>query len=362
MNRILVIEDDWITRESIADLLRLEHFDVACAGDGVEGVRLARETSPDIILCDITLPGVDGYGVLRELRSDGRMATVPFIFLTGRVSNAEVRLGMQSGADDYLCKPVFKDELLAAVSARLARSRSSVSLFNHRMEALSADIGKAVTHELLTPLSGIFGCGQLLEQYPGCVTDPEIQNLVGMIMTSAGRLHDTLRHLLEYVGLRTLQDQPGRVEELRRNPPEDAAPTLRMAANNLARAANRTPDLKLALESHSLRIPSAYLYLAASQLLSNAFKFSDPGSEVAVTFAAENGVARLSVADRGRGMSPEEIEAIGPFRQFRREKFEQQGLGLGLEIVRLTAAIFGGELEVVSEASGGTVATVRNLV
>ncbi len=362
MNRILVIEDDWITRESIVDLLRLERFDVSAAGDGTEGVRVARESPPDIILCDITLPILDGYAVLKELRRDPRTAHIPFIFLTGRVSNAEVRLGMQSGADDYLCKPVFRDELLASVSARLARSRSSVTLFNHRMEALSADIGKAVTHELLTPLSGIFGCGQLLEQYPGCVTDPEIQNLVGMIMKSAGRLHDTLRHLLEYVGLRTLQDQPARLEDLRRNPPEDAGVTLRTAAINMGSVVNRGRDLHLDIASHPLRIPSAYLYLAASQLVSNAFKFSDPGTEVKISFVVENGRARLGVSDRGRGMSREEIDAIGPFRQFRREKFEQQGLGLGLEIVRLTAVIFGGELRVTSDAGVGTLVEIHDMV
>jgi DNA-binding NarL/FixJ family response regulator len=121
MIELLLIEDDSAMRELLATALEFEGFAVHRAADGQTGIDIARRHRPALILCDVMMPGMDGYSVLATLRSDAALAAIPFIFLTARGEKKDLRLGMASGADDYLTKPVAIDDLLAAVRARLAR-------------------------------------------------------------------------------------------------------------------------------------------------------------------------------------------------------------------------------------------------
>lgn len=121
MTELLIIEDDSAMRELLATALGFEGFHVHCAADGETGIDLARRIRPSLILCDVMMPGMDGYGVLAALRIDAVLSSIPFIFLTAKGEKKDLRLGMVSGADDYLTKPVALDDLLAAIRSRLAR-------------------------------------------------------------------------------------------------------------------------------------------------------------------------------------------------------------------------------------------------
>lgn len=121
MTKILLIEDDRLNRFLFQECLETEGFNTISAKDGLSGIERAREDLPDLIICDIVLPGLDGYEVLSQLRQDPTTTLIPFVFLTARAGKAERRQGMELGADDYLIKPLTVDELLAAVSVRLKR-------------------------------------------------------------------------------------------------------------------------------------------------------------------------------------------------------------------------------------------------
>lgn len=122
MKKILVIEDESEMRRNLLAILKLEKFHGMGAENGKVGVELARREKPDLILCDVMMPELDGHGVLRALRDDSATAAIPFIFLTAKGEKRDVRDGMGLGADDYLTKPVVKADLLAAINARLARA------------------------------------------------------------------------------------------------------------------------------------------------------------------------------------------------------------------------------------------------
>jgi DNA-binding NarL/FixJ family response regulator len=124
VKRILVIDDDSKLRQQCAELLRLEGYEVFEARNGRDGVERARRELPDLVLCDITMPEMNGHRVLEALRAEPRTAHLPFIFLTGWNEQEDVRTGMNLGADDYLVKPVTPDELAAAVRARLRRAEA----------------------------------------------------------------------------------------------------------------------------------------------------------------------------------------------------------------------------------------------
>jgi DNA-binding NarL/FixJ family response regulator len=122
MKKILVIEDEPEMRRNIATLLRYKDYEPIAAENGRVGVEIARREKPDLILCDVMMPELDGYGVLRALQSDAKTAAIPFIFLTAKGEKEDLRSGMNLGADDYLTKPVANNDLVRAIEARLNRS------------------------------------------------------------------------------------------------------------------------------------------------------------------------------------------------------------------------------------------------
>jgi len=122
MKKILVIEDEPEMRRNLTTILRLEKFHPIAAENGRIGVELAKREKPDLILCDVMMPELDGHGVLQALREDAATVTIPFIFLTAKGEKGDVRDGMNLGADDYLTKPVAKADLLNAVRSRLQRA------------------------------------------------------------------------------------------------------------------------------------------------------------------------------------------------------------------------------------------------
>jgi DNA-binding NarL/FixJ family response regulator len=122
MKKILIIEDEPEMRRNIAALLRYRDYEPLAAENGNRGLELARRERPDLILCDVTMPELDGYEVLRRLRADAALALIPFIFLTAKGEKDDLRSGMNLGADDYLTKPVGNMDLVRAIETRLQRA------------------------------------------------------------------------------------------------------------------------------------------------------------------------------------------------------------------------------------------------
>jgi DNA-binding NarL/FixJ family response regulator len=126
MKKILVIEDEPEMRRNIATLLRYHEYEPIAAQNGRQGVEAARQEKPDLILCDVMMPELDGYGVLQALQSDPSLARIPFIYLTAKGEKDDLRSGMNLGADDYLTKPVANADLVRAIETRLRRSEQQV--------------------------------------------------------------------------------------------------------------------------------------------------------------------------------------------------------------------------------------------
>ena len=122
MKKVLLIEDDRVLRDNTAELLELAKYKVLAASNGKKGIVSARQFRPDVIVCDIMMPEMDGYRVLETLATDPDMCQIPFIFLSAKTERKDVRKGMELGADDYITKPFEEEELLGAIESRLARA------------------------------------------------------------------------------------------------------------------------------------------------------------------------------------------------------------------------------------------------
>lgn len=151
--RILVIEDQAPMRRNISLMLGMEGFDVMSAENGRVGLELARRQRPDLVLCDVMMPEMDGYSVVQAMREDPGLATTAFIFLTAKSGHGDLRLGMNFGADDYLTKPVVRDDLLAAVQARLARADAHEQRLGAAAAGFSPDFSSSGPLQRAFPLT-----------------------------------------------------------------------------------------------------------------------------------------------------------------------------------------------------------------
>lgn len=152
MTKILVIEDEVQVLDNIQEILEIEDFDTITAENGRVGVQLALAEVPDLIICDVMMPELDGYGVLSALRQYSATANIPLIFLTAKANRSDVRQGMELGADDYLTKPFTPAELLKALATRLEKKAAVRELYTNQIRQVEAKLNHLVYHNSLTDL------------------------------------------------------------------------------------------------------------------------------------------------------------------------------------------------------------------
>ena len=143
MKKILLIEDNKDMRENTSEILELANYQVITAANGRDGVKAAMSENPDLIICDIMMPVLDGYGVLHALSKNEQAAGIPFIFLTAKAEKSEMRKGMEMGADDYLTKPFDDIELLNAVETRLKKAEAMRMEFSKDLSGLNEFVASA---------------------------------------------------------------------------------------------------------------------------------------------------------------------------------------------------------------------------
>ncbi|HEY9649363.1 MAG TPA: hybrid sensor histidine kinase/response regulator [Coleofasciculaceae cyanobacterium] len=356
--KILVIEDEPTVRDNILELLIAEDFEVFGAGDGKSGVELAQIHRPDLIICDVMMPELDGFGVLSSLQSSPDTATIPFIFLTAKAENKDLRQGMSLGADDYLTKPFSITELLQAISTRMEKQAVITQQNEQKLERLRTSIALSLPIELRSPLQNILGFSQIIADESDSLDRQEIREMSQTIHRSAERLQRLIENFLLYAELELIATAPdtgvARLEALRSSRISSAASVIEEVAISISKRVNRETDLQLELVDASVQIAKGKLEKIVDELLDNAFKYSPTGTIVRVVGTpVEQGVPPnrfyvLSISDRGRGMTAAQIAEVGAYQQFERKLYEQKGSGLGLIVIKRLVELLGGELTIES--------------
>jgi len=365
MKRILVVDDDESLRLLLSRTLIMNGYAVDTAEDGWAALWTIQKASPDLILCDINMPGLDGYGLLEKLQSNPATATIPFIFLSAMGENPDIRRGMELGADDYIVKPSKGSEIAKAIEVRLAKQATWMKVYQEKMDELRKDVTRLLPHELLTPLTGILGVASLLEDERVTFNPDQIREIGEILTYSAERLKRLIQNYLLFVELEAIHRDP----EARRkrnknlmlhqgNVPVDVKNVIFATATGIARNAKREDDLTFRHVEASFPVVSDDLKKIAEELIDNAFRYSAAGTPVTISGLIENNYYILTIVNRGRGMTEEQINAIGAFVQFDREEFEQQGSGLGLSISRRLTELYQGYLMIESEIDRITTVTL----
>jgi signal transduction histidine kinase len=371
--RVLLVDDNADMRDYAARLLRAQGWVVDTAGDGAAALAAARNAPPDLVLSDVMMPGLDGFGLLRAMRADARTRTTPIILLSARAGEEARVEGLDTGADDYLVKPFAARELVARVRSHLALSRlrsSAAEAADHarreaevaREEAETANRAKsdflaAMSHELRTPLNAIAGYVQLIEMgVHGPVSDAQREVLL--------RVQRSQHHLLSLINdvLNFVKIEAGRVEYDMR--------AVDLGAVVAAAAPIVEPQLQAKRIAFERRVEPGTMVWADEDklrqvllnLLTNAVKFTEPNGHVTVDVETNGarGVVLLRVTDTGIGIPAEKQEAIfDPFVQVHRHFTRNtEGTGLGLAISRDLAHGMGADLQVESVVGKGSTFTL----
>lgn len=405
--RVLVIEDAAEVRRNIAEILRSDGCTVLEAGDGEAGLAVVRSTPPDLILCDIVMPIVDGYDVLKQIRAEAQTAWIPFVFLTGKDERSEQRQGMCLGADDYLTKPFRRHELLDMLHSQLARQaqrnqwcrqtcdaqqassqqalEAQLKVLQLREQETQAWVG-GITHDLRAPLTTIKVALELLQRSPE-QSDRYFSIARQACSQSDLLIEELLAFYREEDALSSPTDRPenSAVGTIEQPPLGISLSTLlpRLKAGFQARTEHL--DLRLQWSEQAELEQSAFAKAALpsaltveriiTELLNNACKYTAPGGTIQFTAQfkasltqrladqnADQKLDDLQVFIRNEGeIHPKALPYI--FNKFYRGMEDIPGLtsdqssgsalipgtGLGLSLVRQLTEKLGGTLEVESQ-------------
>ena len=360
--RILLADDNADMREYLRRLLAAR-YDVEAFADGEAALGMARLQKFDLVLTDVMMPKLDGFGLLKALRTDERTHTIPVILLSARAGEESRVEGMGAGADDYLVKPFSARELLARVEAHLNLQRvrreteqALIQMMEREQKArASAEVANRVkddflamlSHELRTPLNAIIGWSHLLKK--GLLSEQDRERGINVIDRNASAQRAIIDELLDVSRIVT-----GKLK-LETTPVELGG--VIEAAVDAARPAAEAKGIKIfkAFDPNAGLVngEAGRLQQVIWNLLSNAVKFTPNGGRIDVELNVAGKDLKVVVRDTGEGIEPEFLPFI--FERFRQAdtspKRSHGGLGLGLSIVRSLVEMHGGQISATSEGT-----------
>ncbi len=357
-NTVLVVEDNPAMNNAICDILELNNYKVHSASNGKEALEILRTKRPDVVLCDIMMPQMDGYTLLRHTRADEQLRTLPFIFLTARSSPEDKRQAKSIGIEDYLVKPVDPEDLTVAVENALRRSQNLAQETQLQMDTLRNQIVRTLQHEFRTPLTFILGYAEYLAEVASDQLDLDTLRVsTSAILEGGHRLQDLVEKFLMLADIQYRQQLPGIAETL----------TAQQLLNNAVRAMEKeaqdahleivcsTPD-----NQEKVAGDVRYLHRAILHLIENSIQYRRPEScKIWVSVASLDNYVGLQVADESRGISDSMVRRLQrPFEQAERDDRTVPGAGLSLALIQHIARLHGGYLDISSREGIGSTFTL----
>lgn len=345
MKPILVIDDEEMYRATITSLLRQSGYAVVEADDGEKGLDIVQNHPVELIISDVMMENLDGFGFIERVRMDPATSTIPFIFVTGLSDKKTMRKGMTLGADDFLVKPFTGAELLAAVESRLAKHKETHVESERKLAQLRSSISLAMPHEIRTPLANIIGFAEILRDEGEKLAGSEVVQCGALLHKSGKRLQRLVENFVSFSQIEVISADAEKVRMVRQSPPSESALVARIAGTTRADLYARRDDLQMDMSERQVAVSEEHFQKICEELLDNAFKFSAAGTKVSMTSIVENNELKMTISDQGRGMTVEQIASMGAYLQFERRFHEQQGSGLGLTIAKRLTELYGGRME-----------------
>lgn len=354
--RILVIDDDMHLLVGIKALLEREGYDVLTSDDSKAGMQIARQQTPDLIICDIMMPFMDGFKLHETVKSDDATKNIPFLFLSARASQEDKVRGLKTGADDYITKPFDHRELLARVSAVFNRYNKGQEDMRHKMDAeierIKHEISHNVSHELRTPLTQILLSLDMVlrEKY----SDPQdIMEFVEIAMSQSQRLNNIIDDLI------FLNNHKHGMINIFRQQIEVRTDFIEVIRIRQAMYAEKLLNTQVKVDPNvMIHAPRREFRQMVSHLADNAFKFSHPQGKVIIELEG-NGIGGfvLTITDSGIGIpANQRNEVFKPYYQISQGDARSfNGLGVGLTIAQAVTQSLGGDTAILPYDAGCSV-------
>lgn len=358
MKKILIIEDNEGLRANIEEFLELEEFEVQSAENGKVGIEKARSFLPDLIVSDVNMPIIDGFGVLEVLRKDPLTKTIPFIFLTVKKSLQDIRTGMSLGANDYLPKPFDLDDLLEAVNKRLQLRDEIVAKESEKYDELKNVVGLPIAKVIDEPLKNIERLAGLMKGDTAEIIMSDVPEIARLIESGAAKLRKDIVKILYFYRVEALRTNREELSSLQSLTTEDTADQITAICQEMATGFGRGTDLFVHADAIVLRFPSEFFEFCIKELVENAFKFSARNCPVKVTGAKHTGAYQITVQDQGMGFKRQSLDDIRPYADITTNHAVGDGLGLGLYNVKNLVELFDGSIQLQSEPGAGTAITI----
>jgi two-component system, sensor histidine kinase and response regulator len=351
MSKILVIEDEPMVRSNLLELLEAEKFVTCSAIDGFDGIRVAQEQLPDLILCDVMMPELDGYDVLQMLRQDPETATIPFIFLTAKAAIKEVRQGMNLGADDYLTKPFGRTDLLQAISTRLAKRDSYIQSVERQFNGLQEKFSFARPDKLLYTLDEILQTGNLLIRDAETILPGDIKQLGLNLRSKSQDLHRSLQNLLLYLQLELIAHDSKMQEDLRTARTQRPADFVMMFAQQKSKHYQRSRDVQLQVENKPIQIATDDLKKILEEALDFTFAHACPDTVINIDTTLRATDFLINCHLTLESLTPELVSQIELAQNLPRSVYEELDPGLSVLLIQRIATLYGGSLTIKVDAS-----------
>ncbi len=364
---VLIIDDDPQNLKLLSYTLSEAGYRVALANSGRVALESLQRRRPDLVLCDVVMPDLDGYEVCRQLKANPQFCDIPLIFLTSRTSTQDLLKGFQAGAVDYVTKPFSQAEVLARVQTHTALKQAQDTIktknaeleqLNQHLTVLNQEKNQFLTlaaHDLKNPLSTLMLRAEIAEEslinFQPAERD-QIQDFLHKVRYDAQCMHAIVSNLLEINRIESggVKIRPSRF---------DAVELVQDLAERYQPSALRKQlDLDLTLPETSLDIITDRLlvYQIADNLLSNAVKYSPPGGQIQVSLKQHATTAELIIQDQGPGFSLEDKSRM--FQKFTRLSAQptagESSTGLGLSIVKQLTKLLKAELRLETEPGQGS--------
>ncbi|WP_366186782.1 response regulator [Flavobacterium ovatum] len=344
-NRILIIDDELNIRETINELLILKNYDTRTAINGQIGLDILENWTPDLIICDIMMPVMDGYSFQKIVHDDKLLSSIPFIFLTAKNENNLMRKCLINGADDFLTKPFKTGDLLKTIETKIDKFKKIKNTTN-----LYIGNKNHFSHEINTPLNSIIGSIDLLIKYPNEFKKSETSNFYEAIKISSERLNRTMQKIVLMENIKDNQF------EVANGDFSEVKSTFKNVIKNLS--LNYTGLEKRVVSkfvTSELEISKKNLDFILFELLDNALKFSPKNKKVTIDGNLYNtDYYEIRIFDFGVGFKEDELKMIDAAVQFNRDEKEQKGLGLGLYLSKSIIKKSNGIISILPRENEGT--------
>jgi signal transduction histidine kinase len=355
---ILVVDDEPNNFDVIEAFLGDEEYHLHYSTNGKDAIAGLDNCHPDLILLDVMMPEIDGIEVCKLIKASPKWHAVPIIMVTALNAKSDLANCLNAGADDFLSKPINSLELRARVNSMLRIKQQydriqtmsniradTINILEGTLNELRGNLAAKMSHELNTPLNGIIGTIDLLNDDLENMEMAEIREMLGWADESARRLEKLTKKFLIFLELEIAATAHKPFKSVHTKF-EKALIELKLQSD--ASQLHRLDDLVLDLEDAEIGVSERYLMTILNELFDNAVKFSAAGSVIKISNRVVDRLFCLSVQDFGRGMTAEQINYIGAFMQFERQTYEQQGIGLGLKIVKRIVELAKGKFEIAS--------------